>query len=51
MQRHARPNGRFMFAHADIVFADRKHKRRLLRVRVRRETAAMRVIDFFGRTS
>lgn len=37
-----------MFAHADIVFADRKHRNKLLRIRVRRQDAAAKALAFLS---
>lgn len=48
MSRTPRKDGRFMFAHADIVFADRKHRNKLLRIRARRQDVAARALAFLG---
>ncbi len=48
MSRVQRKDGRFMFAHADIFFADRKRGSRLLRIRVRRQDTATKALAFFS---
>ncbi|MCR4311882.1 MAG: hypothetical protein NUV56_01225 [Candidatus Uhrbacteria bacterium] len=48
MTRVQRKDGRFMFAHADIFFADRKGRNRLFRVRIRRQATAAKALAFFS---
>jgi hypothetical protein len=43
-----RKEGRFMFAHADIFFADRKKGNQMLRVRIRRPAGVAKALSFFG---
>lgn len=50
MSRTQRKDGRFMFAHADIFFADRKRRNQLLRVRIRRQETAAKALAFFSGT-